>query len=87
MTTACSIDFLHHEPAEEYHDKAKHYLSSHALADFRRSPLLFHKKKSGLIRDEDRPKHLPPKAGIAPGPHYWLNARPRCIFRTGPVKP
>lgn len=58
MTTASSIDFLHHEPAAEYHDNAKHYLSSHALADFRRSPLLYHKKKSGLISDEDRPAYL-----------------------------
>ena len=58
MTSAPAIDFLQHEPAEDYHAKAKHYLSSHALGDFRRSPLLYHKKKSGLIPDDDRPAYL-----------------------------
>ncbi len=47
-----------HESADVYHAKAKHYLSSHALADFRRSPLLYHKKQSGLIPDDDRPAYL-----------------------------
>jgi hypothetical protein len=46
------------EPAEVYHAKAKDYLSSHALADFRRCPVLFHKKKQGLIPDKDSPAYL-----------------------------
>jgi hypothetical protein len=53
-----NISFLIREPAAEYHDKAKMYLSSHALADFRRCPLLFWKRKQGLILDEDRPAYL-----------------------------
>ena len=46
------------EPAETYHAKASQFLSSHQLADFRKCPLLFHKKKQGLIEDEDRPAYL-----------------------------
>lgn len=48
-------DFLIHEPAEVYHAKAQDYLSSHALADFRHCPQLFHQKKLGLIERPDRP--------------------------------
>jgi len=46
------------EPAETYHAKAAEHLSSHGLADFRKCPLLFHKKRQGLIEDEDRPAYL-----------------------------
>lgn len=53
-----SMDFLISESAEAYHAKAAENLSSHALADFRKSPLLFHRKKSGLIPDEDRPAYI-----------------------------
>lgn len=53
-----NIDFLTQEPAEHYHAQSKHYLGSHALADFRRSPLLYHRKKAGFIQDEDRPAYL-----------------------------
>ena len=49
---------LIHEPAEVYHQKSKHFLSSHALGDFRKCPLLYHKKQQGLIEDEDRPAYL-----------------------------
>ncbi len=50
-----SVDpgFLSHEPAEEYHAQAGAFLSSHRLADFRRCPLLYHKKEFGLIEDEE----------------------------------
>ncbi len=41
------------EPAETYHAKAKDNLSSHALAEFRRCPLLFRKKELGLIPSKD----------------------------------
>ena len=50
--------FLTHEPADAYHAKAGEYLSSHQLADFRRNPLLYHKKQCGLIKDEDRPAYF-----------------------------
>jgi hypothetical protein len=49
---------LIHEPAEVYHTKAGEYLSSHLLADFRKCPLLYHRKRRGLIQDEDRPAYL-----------------------------
>ncbi|MGQ9919370.1 MAG: PD-(D/E)XK nuclease-like domain-containing protein [Bryobacteraceae bacterium] len=56
MTVAAS--FLIHESAEVYQAKAKEYLTSHQLADFRRCPLLYRKKKLGLIEEEDRPAFL-----------------------------
>ena len=46
------------EPFEVYRQRAKEYLASHALADFRKCPLLYHRKKQGLIPDEDRPAYL-----------------------------
>ncbi len=41
------------EPVDTYHAKAKDHLSSHALAEFRRCPLLFRKKELGLIPSRD----------------------------------
>ena len=46
------------ETAPVYHARAKDYLSSHQLADFRKCPLLFYRKKQGLIADDDRPAYL-----------------------------
>ncbi len=65
VSRTAAIPFLEHEPAEVYHAKAKEFLSSHALADFRRCPLLYHKKQSGLIADEDRPAYLVGRAAHA----------------------
>ena len=45
------------EPASVYHAQTE-YLTSHLLADFRRSPLLYYKKKTGLVKEEDRPAFL-----------------------------
>jgi hypothetical protein len=52
------LDLIVEEPAETYHAKAAMYLSSHYLAHFRKSPLLYHKMKAGLVPDEDRPAYL-----------------------------
>jgi hypothetical protein len=38
------MSFLIHESADEYRAKAKHYLSSHQLADFRKCPQLYYRK-------------------------------------------
>ncbi|MGE4157727.1 MAG: PD-(D/E)XK nuclease-like domain-containing protein [Planctomycetota bacterium] len=46
------------EPESAYHEARKTHLSSHALADFRKSPYLFKAKRDGLIVDEDRPAFL-----------------------------
>jgi len=46
------------ESFAEYRLKAQQNLSSHALADFRKSPRLYQMKKSGLIEDEDRPAYV-----------------------------
>lgn len=53
-----SSDVLIREPASVYHAKAKEFLSSHQLGDFRRFPQLYHKKKLGLIADVDRPAYV-----------------------------
>ena len=50
--------FLTLEADEVYREKASEYLTSHALADFRRSPLLFRKKEMGIVKDEERPAYL-----------------------------
>ena len=47
------IRFLIREPAHVYHAKAKDFLSSHALGDFRHCPALFRRKELGLIPDRD----------------------------------
>jgi len=52
------LSFLIQEPADVYHAQRARYLSSHQLAEFRRNPLLFHKKEQGLVTDEDRPAFL-----------------------------
>ena len=52
---ATTQPFLIHEPAKAYHAKAKDHLSSHQLADFRKCPRLYHRKRMGLIPDDDRP--------------------------------
>jgi hypothetical protein len=53
----CATAQLIVEPDEVYRSKAATHLTSHRLADFRRNPLLFHKKELGLVRDEDRPAY------------------------------
>lgn len=56
--TPDGVSFLVREPAEAYHAQSDVFLSSHALADFRKCPQLYHQKKLGLVRDEDRPAYL-----------------------------
>jgi len=46
------LEFLICEPADAYHSKSKEYLTSHALADFRESPLLYRKRQLGLLKAE-----------------------------------
>ena len=60
-----SLDFLIREGEAEYRAKAKTHLTSHALADFRRCPLLYWKKQQGLVPDEDRPAYLVGRAAHA----------------------
>jgi hypothetical protein len=59
MPTVESTTYLLHEPAEAYHARAGEYLTSHLLADFRRSPLLYQRRRSGLVKqDQARPAYL-----------------------------
>lgn len=57
MSVAEFTSAIGHEPADEYHAKAKEYLSSHQLGDFRKCPLLYHRKRLGHLADEDRPAY------------------------------
>ena len=47
--------FFAHEPADEYHarSKAGEFMSSHMLADFRKSPALYRKKILGQIEESE----------------------------------
>ena len=51
-------DFLIREPDAEYRNESATHLSSHALAEFRKCPLLYWKRKQGLVPDEDRPAYV-----------------------------
>jgi hypothetical protein len=82
--TAKNIDFLIIESDEQYRERAKLYLTSHQLSDFRKCPALYHRKKLGLIHDEDRPAYL-----LGRAIHTWalegretFNAR---FARGGPI--
>lgn len=55
--TFIDMDTLTHEPEEIYHGKAGEYLTSHLLADFRKCPQLYQKRKLGVLGDEDRPAY------------------------------
>jgi hypothetical protein len=48
-----NLRFLVREPADVYHAKSAEHLTSHALNEFRRSPLLFRKREMGLVADRD----------------------------------
>ena len=58
MVVANASNVITHEPADVYHAKRSEYLSSHQLADFRKCPLLYHRKKTGSIAEEDRPAYM-----------------------------
>lgn len=47
------LSVLVEESFEDYIKGRETHLSSHALGDFRDSPLLFHQKKTGVIPDKD----------------------------------
>lgn len=59
-----------HEPGEVYRSKRNQYMTSHQLADFRRSPLLYKQKSSGLI---------PETTGAA----YSIGAAAHCLTLEG----
>lgn len=74
------------EPADVYHARAGEYLSSHLLGDFRKCPLLFHRKRCGLIPDVDRPAYLVGRAAhtvILEG----MDAFQRSFAVGGPINP
>lgn len=56
--TPISLDVLISEPAEQYHGKAGHFLSSHQLLDFMKCPWLHRKKCLGLVADSSSPAYL-----------------------------
>lgn len=50
-----NIDFITEEPAEEYHSRSKsgEWMSSHLLADFRESPVLYRSKTAGEFAEPE----------------------------------
>lgn len=58
--------FLHCEPFRVYRQRAREFLSSHQLADFRRCPQLYQWKRDELCAEEDRPAYL-----IGRAVHSW----------------
>ena len=53
------------EPEDVYHSKRPHFLTSHKLAEFRRCPLLYHRRDVGLIPDVDSAAYLQGRAAHA----------------------
>ena len=52
------LSLLGAEPADEYHAKAKQYLSSHQLIDFMTCPWLYRKKQLALIQAKETEAYL-----------------------------
>jgi len=52
------MDVVVRESDAQYREQSGKSLTSHQLGDFRRCPLLYRKKKLGLVKDEDRPAYL-----------------------------
>ena len=54
-----SPDYLIIEAAKAYHLRSKkgEFLGSHALKDFKKCPLLYYQKITGIIDDEDKPSY------------------------------
>ncbi len=65
MTSRYDLSFLIREPADVYHAKGKHFLSAHALREFRRCPLLYRKKELGLVSERDTAAYLIGRAAHA----------------------
>jgi hypothetical protein len=59
------LRFLVREPVGVYHGKAKDFLSAHALAEFRRCPLLYRRKELGLVPERDTTAYVVGRAAHA----------------------
>lgn len=74
------------EPADEYHGKAKKYLSSHQLMTYMYCPYLLWKKRNGLIEEKDNESFLVGRAThtmILEGPDkFWKE-----YASGGPINP
>jgi len=55
MKTVRDLCFLTRETAEVYQARSKDYLGSHDLIEFMKDPLLFHKKRLGLVAERESP--------------------------------
>ena len=80
------LRFLVREPADVYHAKAKDFLSAHALAEFRRCPLLYRKKELGLVPERDTAAYIVGRAA-----HALILEGRQCYEREyaigGPINP
>ena len=78
--------FITREPAEVYHARSQDFLTSHQLADFRKCPLLYRRKRLGLIPDADTSAYLVGRAA------HTLILEGRAAFEAryavgGPINP
>lgn len=64
-TATVDLGVLVREPADLYHARSAQFLGSHRLSDFRKSPLLYHRKALGLVTEDERPAYLVGRAAHA----------------------
>jgi hypothetical protein len=55
MRAIADLNFLIRESAEVYHARGKDHLGSHDLIQFIKNPLLYHKKRLGLVSERGSP--------------------------------
>lgn len=53
-----NLRFLIREPADVYHARSAEHLTSHALSEFRRCPLLYRKREMGLVPERDTTAYM-----------------------------
>jgi len=88
---AIDLGFLKREPDAAYQAKRRDYLSSHALADFRRCPRTYQRKRLGLVPEKDsaafafgRATHTRILEGVDPFKREFV-VGPPCDPKTGKV--
>ena len=84
-----NTDFIIHEPAGEYHARSRsgEFMSSHLLADFRESPMLYYKEITGQIEEKESPAFAIGRAAhslILEGRHAFDRD---FLVANGPVNP
>ncbi|GMU36594.1 MAG: PD-(D/E)XK nuclease-like domain-containing protein [Phycisphaerae bacterium] len=58
LPDSLNLRFLIREPADVYHSRSADHLTSHALNEFRRCPLMYRKRQMGLVPERDTTAYL-----------------------------